>query len=144
MLSKKFLPLIIGISAILISCGDEKRIVEVRYGPVLFDLVSPDSLERGSGGLSYIFVSAFDPDGQNDIDSVYFVSIRPDGSSNGTHFYMHDDGQHGDSIATDGRFSVGIQPPDTSSQIGDYTFTFYARDKEGNPSNHPQASVTVY
>lgn len=131
----------------LIACGDEKTntIVEVRYGPVLYDLTAPDSLLKGSPVISYIFVNAFDLDGLDDIDSVYFVSTRPDGSSNGNRLYMFDDGQtYDDSVALDGRYTIGIQSPDTSSQSGDYIFRFYAFDRQRNPSNTLEKIVTAY
>ena len=127
------------------SCEREKRIVEVQYAPVLYDVIAPDSLQRGSVYISYIFARAFDPDGLDNIDSVYFISTRPDGSSNGIHLYMYDDGStYEDSVAGDGRYTIGIQAPDTSSQIGDYTFTFYALDMQSNMSNNPQKIVTAY
>ncbi len=127
------------------SCGSEKKIVEVQYAPVLYDIIAPDSLQKGSSQISYIFVSAFDPDGIDNVDSVYFISTRPDSSSNGNHLYMFDDGStYEDSVAGDGRYTIGIQPPDTSSQTGDYTFTFYAIDMQGNMSNNPSKIVTAY
>ncbi len=127
------------------SCTREKKIVDVQYAPVLYDIIAPDSLQKGSVQISYIFVSAFDPDGFDNIDSVYFISTRPDSSSSGNHLYMFDDGStYEDSVAGDGRYTIGIQAPDTSSQSGSFIFTFYALDKEGNPSNNPEKIVTVY
>lgn len=127
------------------SCEREKTIVEVQYAPVLYDIIAPDSLQKGSVQISYIFVSAFDPDGLDNIDSVYFISTRPDGSSNGIHQYMYDDGStYEDSVAEDGRYTIGIQAPDTTSQSGDFTFSFYALDKDRNPSNNPEIVVTAY
>ena len=137
----------IALQLILFSCGKEKTntIVDVRYGPVLYNLVAPDSLLKGSSEISYIFVNAFDPDGIEDIDSVYFVSTRPDGSSNGIRLYMFDDGQtYEDSIALNGCYTIGIQAPDTSSQSGDYTFRFYAFDRQNNYSNTIEKTVSAY
>lgn len=127
------------------SCEREKRIVEVQYAPVLYDVVAPDSLQKGSIEISYIFARAFDPDGLDNIDSVYFIATRPDGSSNGIHRYMYDDGStYEDSAAADGRYTIGIQAPDTTSQSGDFIFTFYALDMQGNPSNNPEIVITAY
>lgn len=132
---------------LLIACGEDKTntIVEVRYGPILYNLAAPDSLLKGSPEISYIFVDAFDPDGLDDIDSVYFVSTRPDGSSNGIRQYMFDDGQtYDDSVALDGRYTIGIQSPGPSNQSGDYIFRFYAFDSQRNPSNTLEKIVTAY
>jgi hypothetical protein len=144
MMDKTWFALIL-VAALLVSCTKEKTVVQVEYAPVLYDVVAPDSLQRGSVETAYIFIRAFDPDGLENIDSVYFVSTRPDGSSNGVHFYMFDDGStYEDSVAGDGQYTIGIQPPDNSSQSGDYVFTFYAFDNESNPSNNPQHIVTAY
>ncbi|MEE8417963.1 MAG: choice-of-anchor X domain-containing protein [candidate division Zixibacteria bacterium] len=113
--------------------------------PILFNPIGPDSLEKGSPDIYYIFINAYDPGGLADIDSVYFIATRPDGSSNGIHQYMYDDGStYEDSVAEDGRYTIGIQAPDTTSQSGDFVFTFYALDKDRNPSNNPEIVVTAY
>lgn len=136
------LPIAIISLLFVISCT--KKVVEVRYAPVLYDLVAPDSIQRGSTDIYFLSVNAFDPDGLTDIDSVYFTSTKPDGTSNGAHYYMRDDGQPPDSVAADGCFSQGIQAGNAQSQLGDYIFKFYAKDKDGNESNHPQAIITMY
>ncbi len=112
--------------------------------PVLFNPVGPDSLEKGSLDIYYIFINAYDPDGLADIDSVYFIVTRPDGSSNGTHRYLHDDGQFGDINQGDSIFTLGIQAPAPQNQSGDYLFTFYALDIQGNWSNNPEIVITAY
>ena len=114
-------------------------------GPVLCNPVAPDSLQRGSEGTSQVTIIAYDPDGLGDIDSVYFISTRPDSSSNGNHLYMFDDGStYDDAVAGDGQYTITIQHPSGSSQLGDYVFTFYAIDMQGNPSNNPEHILTVY
>ena len=112
--------------------------------PTLSDPSAPDSLAKGSTDTAFVFVTAVDPDGADDIDSVYFITTRPDGSSNGFHFAMNDGGMLGDSVAGDNRFTTGILAPSDSAQTGDYTFTFYAFDKHGNKSNSPTVTVTAY
>ncbi len=72
MLKTIFLPTVFLGILILGSCEREKKIVEVQYAPVLYDIVAPDSLQKGSIEISYIFIRAFDPDGLDNIDSVYF------------------------------------------------------------------------
>ncbi len=112
--------------------------------PELYNLVCPDSLQKGSPDTSYIFVSVRDPQGLADIDSVYFTVTRPDGSSNGYKFYLFDNGLAGDSTAGDGVYTIGIQAPSTSNQTGDYTFHFRALDLEGNDSPELRKSVNAY
>ncbi len=113
-------------------------------GPILFDVAAPDSIQRGSQTPAYITVRAYDPDGRSDIDSVFFISLRPDSTSSGSHFYMFDDGQtYEDQAANDGQYTIGIVT-DVSNQLGDYTFTFFALDSSGNQSNNPFVIVTVY
>jgi hypothetical protein len=112
--------------------------------PTLSDISAPDSLMQGDTLLYSISILATDPDGRDDIDSVYFVVTRPDSTSNEIHFAMHDDGQNGDTTADDGRYTLGIQAPGLQNQSGDYIFTFYARDKHGNKSNNPSVIITAY
>jgi hypothetical protein len=128
----------------LFSCTRDKKIIQVRYAPVLFDLVAPDSIQRASPYIYYLFINAYDPDGYDNIDSVYFRVLRPDSTLNENIFSMRDDGQYGDSVAADSRFTLGIRAGDSTSQLGDYIFTFYARDKDGDESNHPAAIITEY
>jgi len=112
--------------------------------PTLSNVVAPDSMEKGSPDTAYIYVDAYDPDGLSNIDSVYFVVTRPDGSSNGIHQYMHDDGEFGDLVAGDGTYTLGITAPTPENQTGDYLFTFFAFDLEGNYSNSPEVIITAY
>jgi hypothetical protein len=112
--------------------------------PTLSDISAPDSLMRGDTTAYLISVMAIDPDGAGDIDSVYFISTKPDSTSNGNHFALNDDGQIGDATAGDNLYSTYIQAPIPTAQLGNYIFTFYARDKHGNNSNNPTVTVTVY
>jgi hypothetical protein len=92
----------------------------------LYDLVAPDSLRKGYGLYTFLFVKAVDPLGAANIDSVFFTVIKPD-SSPGSHFVMYDDGnleEHGDSTAGDNVYSLGILNPQPANQSGSYTFTF--------------------
>ncbi len=137
-----FLPIVFIPFLFFISC--EKKVVEVQYAPVLYNVTAPDSLARGDTLIYLVSVMAFDPDGAGDIDSVYFISTKPDSTSNGNHFALNDDGQMGDETAGDNLYSSGIQSPPADAQLGNYIFTFYARDKNGNKSNNPTVTVTVY
>jgi hypothetical protein len=111
--------------------------------PVLCDPIGPDSLRRGSLDTSYIYIATHDPNGPADLDTVFFVVTRPDSTSNGFHFNMHDDGQNGDSQAGDGWYTLGILAPAQNNQPGDYKFTFYAVDNENNHSNNPVHIIHV-
>jgi hypothetical protein len=102
-------------------------------------------VQRGAADTSYIFLSAYDPDGLGDIDSVYYQVTKPDNTTNGHTFRLHDDGQAGDSVAGDGRFTGGLYTyGDNSSQLGNYILKFSAIDKNGDESNHPQATINFY
>ncbi len=117
--------------------------IEVRYAPVLFDLAAPDSIQRGSPFPAYIFVSVYDPDGLDDVSAVYFEVTKPDSTAGENAVALRDDGQYGDSISGDGRYSVGILSS-TDNQQGTYIFKFTAEDSQGDVSNHPEANVTLF
>jgi hypothetical protein len=128
----------------LISFSCEDKVTVVRFAPVLFDPAAPDSMQKGSIDTSYIFISAFDPDGLEDIDSVYIIVTRPDSTSNGLHFHMYDDGLYGDSTAADGRYTLGIIAPQPENLSGYYTFAFHAYDTQNTSSNNPSVIITAY
>jgi hypothetical protein len=115
--------------------------------PYVYNLIGPDSLLKGSSIPVYYFVDVWDPQGADDIDSVYYWVRRPDGTSNGSHYAMYDDGEllaHGDSIAADGIYSAGSQAPGLENQSGNYTFYFTAWDNEGNQANTLFKIITAY
>ncbi len=138
-----FLPIVFIFLLSFINC--DKKSVDPGHPPVLSDLSAPDSIQRNSPDIHYIFVTVYDPDGLENIDRVFFRVTKPDGSHKPDSIPLRDDGQYGDSIANDSRFSVGLSTyHDTTSQLGDYIFKFYAIDKQGNASNNPQVTVTEY
>ncbi|MCP4583299.1 MAG: hypothetical protein GY839_16960 [candidate division Zixibacteria bacterium] len=123
-------------------CGDDPVTNE---NPEVYNLVAPDSLIKGLPDTTLIYLSLRDPQGLDDIDSVFFTVDRPDGSTNGFTFYMFDDGLNGgDSLAEDGIYTQGIQSPSSGSQTGDYVFHFSARDNSDNMSNTINKSITAY
>lgn len=136
---KKIIPPILLLLLSLIAACDKKN-----DPPTLSDPYAPDSLIRGSTDTAFVRVTAIDPDGVDDIDSVYFISTRPDGSSNGFHFAMNDEGLLGDSVAGDNRYTTGILPPSIAAHVGNYIFTIYSYDKHGNNSNHFALVVNVH
>ena len=113
--------------------------------PEVYDLVAPDSLIKNLPDTTAIFISARDPQGLEDIDSVFFTVTRPDNTSNDYVFCMFDDGENGgDSIAGDGIYTQGIQSPSSDNQTGDYVFHFSAKDKSNNSSNTIDKVITAY
>ncbi len=111
-----------------------KMIYLENKAPILFDPELPNTLQRQIGSL-LVQISVKDPQGLNDMDSVYFQSRKPDSTlaADGFRFILFDDGNanNGDPVAGDGEFSWIVPiPPD--ADLGTYTFMFRARDKVGN------------
>jgi len=135
--------LVLGVIAIA-GCGGCDKSTK-SDNPEVYNLQAPDSLIKGLPDTTLIYLSLRDPQGLEDIDSVFFTVDRPDGSSNGLTFYMFDDGVNGgDSIEGDGVYTQGIQSPSSSSQTGDYSFHFSARDNSNHMSNTIDKLITAY
>ena len=113
-------------------------------GPEIYQVNTPDSLQKGSLEIWYAFAKVRDPQGLGDIDLVYCVVRRPDGSSNGIHTNLSDDGQNGDSIAGDGIYTRGFVAPADTNQTGDYVFSFVASDNNDNTSAAFNRIVRAY
>jgi hypothetical protein len=99
--------------------------------------IDPDTLIVADTTLIQISVKAEDQNGLNDIERVYFIVTRPDGSSNNTKVDLYDDGKitdHGDQTAGDGIFSLKIQV-DQNNMKGSYRFEFQAIDRGKKLSN---------
>ncbi len=104
----------------------------------------PDQVQRPAvaGDLTIvpIHASVTDPQGNGDIDSVYFFAQKPDStfSNNGNPFLMVDNGrpfnldnpfvEAGDAEADDGIYTL-MTLISSSAEAGTYIFTFYMRDK---------------
>ncbi len=134
---------------LLLSCSDPAG--KENHPPQITWLSVPDSLRlpASSDSLAAALLRAevVDPDGAGDIESVYFVSQKPDGSmaggGSGTHIPLNDNGTLGDETAHDGIYSTGIQLNSTN-QTGIYIFTFYAKDKSNILSQAVSDSIEVY
>jgi hypothetical protein len=108
-------------------------------GPARIDsILMPDTLTRPDDKLTFqIEVFTYDPQGSKDIESVFFQTIKPDGSysgigSSGSFFDLQDNGDsfYGDEDADDGIFSKKVQL-EKNNDPGTYTFLFYLRPKIG-------------
>jgi len=107
-------------------------------------VVDPDTVEVLVPTVIFTSVEAADSNGQSDILEVYFISYRPDSTTNGNKIQLLDDGSccplppfnevSGDSVAGDGIYSRLIQV-DQSNQKGTYRFEFQAEDRLGAQSN---------
>jgi len=104
---------------------------------ILNDIIDPDTLVVTDTIAIQISIKAEDQNGLNDIESVYFVVYRPDGTSNNIKVDLFDSGNislHGDQIACDGIYSLKIQV-DQNNMKGTYRFEFQARDRGKKLSN---------
>ncbi len=112
---------------------------------VIQDTDVPDATGRPAD-LQLTLV-ANDPQGLVDVDSVYFLLEKPDGTfgGNGLKFDLQDNGDpfYGDLIAGDGIYSKNISITD-SNDPGIYIFHFYMRDKVGHLTSVTKDSITVY
>ena len=146
-MNKKFLFKLITISivSLLFICGCEKEYAEVidpvqNVPPVVRNLQAPSVLNLHPTDTLKVTISieAYDPDGKEDLKSVFFNSFLPDGSpSRSNPIYLFDDGNlqvNGDLVANDGIYSrIIILPPNTPK--GTYRFEFEAIDKKNEVSN---------
>lgn len=116
--------------------------------PIIRNLQAPDTLSLHPTDTLKVFlrVEVYDPDGYDDIKSVFFNSYLPDGSpSRSNPIYLFDDGNlqvNGDLVARDGIFSrIIILPPNTPK--GTYRFDFQAVDKKNEVSNIISHNIVV-
>jgi len=93
----------------------------------------------------YLTAEVEDPDGLEDVKSVYFYSRRPDGTlaNEGRSFEMKDNGNDGDSGAKDGMYTGKILLT-SSAQAGIYVFNFQMKDKDGNLSEEVSDTMRVF
>ena len=114
----------------------------------------PDSLPLPSQGseLVQVYADVSDPQGLDDVDSVYFTLEDSQGKfvrddyGNTVKITLADDGDmnnNGDRVAGDGTFSVIIQVTSTNRKE-DYTLHFYERDLVGNLSEDTQHPFVIY
>jgi hypothetical protein len=103
----------------------------------------PTTIQRPASGSNLVsfIVGVQDANGLSDIDSVYFRNMS---STSATIILMYDDGDktlHGDSLASDGRFSR-ILSIDASTSTGIKQFKFSVTDRLGARSDST-FSITI-
>lgn len=109
------------------------------------DIVNPDSAVVTSPIVILTSVKAADQNGPRDIERVYFLVYRPNGTTNNNQNLMFDDGDidvHGDQVAGDGIYSLLIQITPANTK-GTYRFEFAAKDRSGDLSNLINHSVVI-
>ncbi len=101
----------------------------------------------GAGVVDTLYVFAKDANGIDDLKTVTFKIVKPDGSlgvgAGGiTDFPLYDDGTREDVTATDGIFSGGITFQ-SSNPVGTYTLRFVAKDFSGALSDTVDREIVV-
>jgi len=118
--------------------------IENEVGEIVSTSV-PDTTTRPADLTLYVTVK--DPQGLADVDSVYFLLEKPNGTfgGNGAKFDLQDNGDsfYGDLIAGDGIYSKTISISE-SNDAGMYIFHFYIRDEVGHLTTVTRDSITVY
>jgi methionine-rich copper-binding protein CopC len=100
-------------------------------------VIYPDTVVVNDTTVISTSITAIDSNGTNDIEEVYFIVYKPDGTSNNSHVILFDDGnldEHGDSTAGDNVYSRLIQV-NQSNDKGTYRFEFRAKDRSDSLSN---------
>ncbi|MDO9547555.1 MAG: hypothetical protein Q7J65_01145 [Candidatus Marinimicrobia bacterium] len=117
---------------------EQEALVAPNSPPELFAINLPNSFEKGDYVVFKIRVT--DPQGYQEIASVIFSVLQPNGSyQTGDSWYLSDaglaSGGWGDEIANDGIFTVTVPTNPNSVLQGDFTFYFYAEDIHGAVSD---------
>lgn len=119
---------------------------QANVAPVISNVfIEPDTLVVTDTTVILTSVQVADENGLNDVEGVYFIVYKPDGTTNNTQIFMFDDGnfdEHGDETAKDGIFSRFIKI-DQSNAKGTYRLEFKAKDRGGLFSNTINYSVLI-
>jgi hypothetical protein len=108
-------------------------------------LVTPDTIVVTQETILTVTVEVSDPDGLNDIELVYFISYRPDGTTSGVQTILSDNGigtDVWDEVAGDGIFSQRIRVVESVTK-GTWRFEFRARDRGKLYSNTLSYNVVI-
>ncbi len=119
---------------------------QTNVAPVISNaFIDPDTLVVTDTTFIQTSIQVSDSNGLNDIESVYFIVYKPDGTTNNFKTTMFDDGNvddNGDETAGDGIFSRIIKVNQTNAK-GTYRFEFTAKDRGGLFSNTINYSVLI-
>ena len=115
---------------IVLSCSHKNPSAPV--SPVVSDLRM--GLDHNYSDSVSVSVMASDPQGVADIDSVW-ASYKYLRNEESRIVALHDDGLHGDSAASDGRYSATFADRSGHFELGYYPIRIYARDMANNLSN---------
>ena len=119
---------------------------QANVAPVISNAyVDPDTLVVSDTTYILTTILVSDSNGLSDIESVYFVVYKPDGTTNNFKTAMFDDGNiddSGDETAGNGIFSRIIKVDQTNAK-GTYHFEFTAKDRGGLLSNTINYSVLI-
>lgn len=113
--------------------------------PEIYNLVAPDTIiVQSPKSVFSMEISAKDDNGLNDITEVYFITYKPDGTTNNNKSYLLDNGNpnNGDLVAGDGIYSIIVEITPNNLK-GNYTFEFKAKDRRGKLSNVINHQITV-
>ena len=131
--------------------AEEEELVAPNSPPELFLLDSPNTYEKGD---TVIFrVRATDPQGADDISSVFYSVLQPNGTYKGV-WEMVDNGlpfdlslwtlnYFGDEIANDGIYTSTVIINKDNEQQGDFIFYFTAQDIHGAKSDTLEKTITI-
>ena len=108
--------------------------------PVIEEVIAPERVERPSTGATPITLVAVvsDPDGLANVSRVRFWNVEAPSAT----FGLRDDGQGGDEVAGDGRYTATVQIESTN-RPGPTTLAFQATDRGGLESQIVEKTITV-
>ncbi|MCE1188817.1 MAG: hypothetical protein LWX56_06700 [Ignavibacteria bacterium] len=110
--------------------------------PVITSVEGPDTLVRSDTTVGTLKVMVTDPQGVKNIASVFYKTVRPDGTSSGKEFVLADDGIAPDAIAGDGIYTGSFQAP-VAATAGTYKFLIQAKDIYGELSTIYTKLITL-
>lgn len=108
--------------------------------PVIEEVIAPEQVERPSTGATPVVLVAVvsDPDGLANVSRVRFWNVNVPAAK----LSLRDDGQGGDEVAGDGRYTATIQVESTNA-AGPTTLAFQATDRSGLESQIVEKTIVV-
>lgn len=111
--------------------------------PVILSVnVEPDTMIVIDTTAIKSVVQVSDENGLSDIETVFFIVTRPDGTSNGARLELYDNGLFGDDVANDGFYSWVFYVFNTNMK-GTYRFDFQAIDRGKKSSSIVPVNVVI-